>query len=110
MSSDDRRRAIVEAITPLLIEHGGGVTTRQMAEAAGIAEGTIFRVFSDKCALIHEAIKVGMDPAPVQHEIESIDHEAPFEEQLRHAVQILMDRLDEVDCPDDNSPYDPDDG
>ena len=64
MSSDNRRRAIVEAITPLLIEHGGGVTTRQMAEAAGIAEGTIFRVFSDKCALIHEAIKSGMDPRP----------------------------------------------
>ena len=45
MSSDNRRRAIVEAITPLLIEHGGGVTTRQMAEAAGIAEGTIFPSF-----------------------------------------------------------------
>ncbi len=96
LATDDRRRAIVEAVTPLLIEYGGGVTTRQIAEAAGIAEGTIFRVFSDKCALIHEAIKAGMDPAPVQHEIERIDHETPFEEQLRHAVQILMHRLDEV--------------
>jgi AcrR family transcriptional regulator len=96
MSSDDRRRAIVEAIIPLLIEHGANVTTREIAGAAGIAEGTIFRVFPDKCALIHEAIKAGMDPAPVQLEIASIDLETPFEDQLREAVRILMDRLEEV--------------
>jgi AcrR family transcriptional regulator len=96
MSSDDRRRAIVEAIIPLLIEQGANVTTRQIAEAAGIAEGTIFRVFPDKCALINEAIKEGMDPAPVQRDIAAIDPEATFEEQLRQAVRILMDRLDEV--------------
>ena len=45
LSPDERRRAIVDAVLPLLIEHGRAVTTRQMAEAAGIAEGTIFRVF-----------------------------------------------------------------
>ena len=64
MSSDNRRRAIVEAVIPLLIEQGANVTTREIAGAAGIAEGTIFRVFPDKCALIHEAIKAGMDRRP----------------------------------------------
>ena len=44
---------IVDAVVPLLLEHGGDVTTRQIAEAAGIAEGTIFRVFPDKAALLH---------------------------------------------------------
>ena len=39
---------IVAATLPLLLEHGELVTTRQIAEAAGIAEGTIFRVFADK--------------------------------------------------------------
>ena len=43
---------IVEATLPLLLEHGEMVTTRQIAEAAGIAEGTIFRVFADKDELI----------------------------------------------------------
>ena len=55
MAPDDRRRAIVDAVVPLLLEHGGDVTTRQIAEAAGIAEGTIFRVFPDKPALLMAA-------------------------------------------------------
>ncbi|HUO45747.1 MAG TPA: helix-turn-helix domain-containing protein, partial [Acidimicrobiia bacterium] len=52
LAPEDRRQAIVEAVIPLLVERGASVTTREMAEAAGIAEGTIFRVFPDKCALI----------------------------------------------------------
>ena len=60
LAPDDRRRAIVEAVIPLLVERGATATTRQMAEAAGIAEGTIFRVFPDKAALIHEAVRVSL--------------------------------------------------
>jgi AcrR family transcriptional regulator len=49
---DERRRAIIDAVVPLLVEHGPTITTRQIADAAGIAEGTIFRVFPDKAALL----------------------------------------------------------
>lgn len=96
MSPDDRRRAIVDAVIPLLTEHGATVTTRQMAEAAGVAEGTIFRVFPDKCALIHEAVKVTMDPGPAQRELASIDPGSPFDEQLRRATRIMLRRLQEI--------------
>src|SRR4051795_3490825 len=63
MAPDERRRAIVDAVVPLLLEHGDDVTTRQIAEAAGIAEGTIFRVFDDKAALLLEAAREIMNPA-----------------------------------------------
>jgi AcrR family transcriptional regulator len=63
MAPDERRRAIVDVVVPLLLEHGSEVTTRQIAEAAGIAEGTIFRVFPDKPALLAAAAEQTMDPA-----------------------------------------------
>ena len=52
MPPDERRDAIIDVVLPLLLEHGSDVSTRQIAEAAGIAEGTIFRVFPDKAALL----------------------------------------------------------
>ena len=63
MAPDERRRAIVDVVVPLLLEHGDDVSTRQIAEAAGIAEGTIFRVFPDKPALLLAAAEEIMNPA-----------------------------------------------
>ena len=53
LSPQERRTALIEATTPLVLEHGSGVSTRQIAEAAGVAEGTIFRVFDSKEDLLH---------------------------------------------------------
>jgi AcrR family transcriptional regulator len=63
MAPDERRRAIVEVAVPLLLQHGHAVTTKQIAEAAGIAEGTIFRVFEDKAALLMAAAEETMNPS-----------------------------------------------
>ena len=96
LAPDDRRRAIVEAVIPLFVERGATVTTRQMAEAAGIAEGTIFRVFPDKSALIHEAVRVSVDPGPIQKSLSEIYADAPLETQLAEAARILLERFDIV--------------
>ena len=96
MAPQDRRQAIVEAIIPLLFQQGSAVTTRQMAKAAGVAEGTIFKVFADKHALVHEAVKVVSDPTPVLEELAAIDLAAPLETQLRAAAAILLRRLEQV--------------
>ncbi len=64
MSRDDRRAAIAAATAPLLVQHGVGITTRQIADAAGLAEGTLFRAFTDKEELLRAAAKAALDPAP----------------------------------------------
>ena len=56
MPPEERREAIVQATLPLLREHGANVTTRQIAQAASIAEGTVFRVFSDKEELLRNCV------------------------------------------------------
>jgi AcrR family transcriptional regulator len=62
LSPEERRAAIVEATVPLVITQGGAVTTKLIAEAAGVAEGTIFRVFPDKRALFHAVAEHVMNP------------------------------------------------
>ena len=91
MAADDRRRAILEVVVPLLIEKGSAVTTAEMAAAGGIAEGTIFRVFPDKSAVILEAVKAAMDPTPVADAISAISRSAPMRAQLAEAARVLRD-------------------
>lgn len=93
---DERRAAIVEATLPLLLERGTNVTTRQIAEAAGIAEGTIFRVFPDKDAVVRAAVDLAFDTAPTERALEAIDRTRPFERQLEEAVEIMQRRLSDI--------------
>jgi AcrR family transcriptional regulator len=93
---DDRRRAIIDAVLPLLVARGAAVTTREMAEAAGIAEGTIFSVFPDKAALIHEAVKVSMDPDPIVTALAAISPTASLENQLTDAARTLLEHFDRI--------------
>jgi len=91
MSVEDRQAAIVAVAVPMLIERGGAVTTGEIAAAAGIAEGTLFRAFKDKQALYTACLNAVLESdAEVAH-IEGIDRSLPLATRLTEAVQAVSD-------------------
>lgn len=93
---DERRAAIIDAVLPLLTERGRSVTSKEIATAAGVAEGTVFKVFADKEALFEAALERALDLAPLTTAIEEIDPTLPFEDRLVAAVNLIQRRIVDV--------------
>ncbi|MFE6967378.1 TetR/AcrR family transcriptional regulator [Agromyces sp. NPDC057679] len=93
MPVDERRAAIARATVPLLSIHGRDVTTRQIAEAAGVAEGTLFRVFDNKDAIIDAAVEVFLDPEPFRDALRRIDPSLPLELKMQLVIDRFQDRF-----------------
>lgn len=93
---DERRAAIMAATEPLLEQHGRNVSTRQIAEAAGIAEGTIFRVFPSKDCLVDAVIADAFDVGVTCDQLRRIDLSQDLESRLVAAAALLQERLRRV--------------
>jgi AcrR family transcriptional regulator len=93
MSLDERRAALIAATEPLLERFGRDVSTRQIAEAAGIAEGTIFRAFATKEELIDAVIEDAYNIQRTCDELGQVDLSLNLEQRLVSAVEILQKRL-----------------
>jgi AcrR family transcriptional regulator len=93
---EERRSMIVAAALPLLVEHGEAVTTRQIADAAGIAEGTIFRAFPDKDSVIRAVIEAVFDNRPLEQALAAIDRTRPLAEVLEDGLALVQERVESI--------------
>lgn len=89
MSVDERRATIIEVALPLLVEHGGNVKTSEIAAAAGIAEGTLFRAFRDKRALFVACLRAALESEAEVAQIETIDMGQPLADRLTQGVEAV---------------------
>lgn len=96
LAPEQRRAAILDSVIPLLKEQGREVSTRQLAEAAGVAEGTLFRAFGDKESIVRAAVERYFDPGPFRDRLRGIDPDDPAEEKLRQLVGLMRERFEGV--------------
>ncbi|MEU7479802.1 helix-turn-helix domain-containing protein [Lentzea sp. NPDC042327] len=96
MSAEDRRAMIVHAVLPLLVEHGTNVTSSQIARAAGIGEGTVFRAFKDKDELFDACTAEALKPDHVLDAIAEIPLDQPLEDRLVEAAEALGAHLERM--------------
>lgn len=95
LSPEERRAALIDATIPLLHEHGVDVSTRQIARAAGVAEGTIFGVFETKSSLVVCSVIKALDPGPTLGALAAIDRSLPLHDRLARAAELVHARFAE---------------
>ncbi len=96
MPPDERRAQILDAVEPVIRQHGRQVSTRQLAEAAGVAEGTLFRVFDNKEDLINQAVGRSFSAGPAVELLEQIDSRLPLEQRMVEITTVLRNRLEQT--------------
>ena len=89
LTPEERRASILVAVRDLVVERGGGVSTRELARTAGVAEGTLFRVFRTKAELERAAV------------VSALSARLADESWLHRALQIdpsadIVDRMEEL--------------
>jgi AcrR family transcriptional regulator len=93
LSNEDRRAAIITAVRRVFAEKGfHGTTTRELADAAGISEGLLFKHFPNKAALF-TAMQTACCTAEDFGTLERIKALEPSASTLVLMVHFLVSRI-----------------
>jgi AcrR family transcriptional regulator len=96
LAPEERRSAIVEAVVTLLAARGPAVTSAEIADAAGIAQGTIFHAFADKQALIDAVVLHVMDVDGLVGSLEVLADVVPLEDRLVSCAALVIAHLERM--------------
>lgn len=88
--------SIVRAALGIIRERGTMPTTREIADAAGVAEGTIFRAFDTKERLVEAVVDEAFCPAPIAVQLRAVDVGLPLRDRLVALVTVLQGRFAEI--------------
>ncbi|WP_130873094.1 TetR/AcrR family transcriptional regulator [[Pseudopropionibacterium] massiliense] len=87
----ERRASLIAATRQLILDHGPEVTTRQVAEAAGVAEGTLFRVFPTRRDLIAATIADHLSPERLADIFDAVPPTATVDETTEVCLSTAAD-------------------
>lgn len=87
---------IVQTALPLVAERGAAVTTAEIARAAGIGEGTIFRVFADKDELLDACVVETLRPDNLIAQLADIPLDQPLAARLSDAAAAMQAHADRM--------------
>ena len=93
LPGEERRRQIIEAAAALFSRKGfGGTTTRQVAEAAGVSEPTIFKYFASKEDLYAAIIEAKTQTGAILESAEPAARRGDDEGVLRALARGMIGR------------------
>ncbi|HET9027747.1 MAG TPA: TetR/AcrR family transcriptional regulator [Trueperaceae bacterium] len=96
LDREARRLKIIERVTPLLAARGAAVTTRELAAAAGVAEGTLFCAFEDKHSLLMAVIGHRLDPRPLREKLARFVGDETLDAGLVGVANVVLPSITDV--------------
>ena len=87
--SDEKRSALLEAATRIIVAQGLGAPTAGIAKEAGVANGSLFTYFETKSDLYNQ-LYLELKAEMAEAALRNLDPDADSREQLRHIWQRWM--------------------